>query len=112
KNIREPFQLFDEVATLEGALVLNSRGLHGNGKLHTKGADVESQEYTFNQRDFVAENASFIIESSNAKKPILAANDVKIAYNLDRGLADISPEVEGVAALDFPYAQFKTSIPK
>lgn len=112
KNEKEPFQLFDDVASLEGALVLNSHGLHGSGKLNTKGADVESTLYTFNQRDFVAENASFVMQSLNAKKPILAANDVNINYNLDRGMADISPEVDGMAALDFPYAQFKTSIPK
>jgi hypothetical protein len=112
RNSKEPFQLFTDVATLEGSLVLNSRGLHGSGKLHTKGADVVSEEYVFNQRDFLAQNASFIIQSSNVKKPILAANDVQIAYDLDRGLADISSEVQGVAALEFPYAQFKTSIPK
>ncbi len=112
RNIKDPFRLFGDVAELQGSLVVNSKGLRGSGKLNTNGADVESQEYSFNQRDFVAENASFIIRSSNPKKPILSANDVHISFDLDKGLADISPEIEGVAALDFPYAQVKTSIPR
>ncbi|MDZ7647684.1 MAG: hypothetical protein U5K54_11185 [Cytophagales bacterium] len=33
-------------------------------------------------------------------------------FNLDQNFATISPEVEGEAAIDFPYAQFKTSIPE
>ena len=112
QNKKDHFNLFGEVAALNGSLHLSRKGLNGSGKLNTKGADVESKEYSFRQRDFIAENASFIIQSSNPKKPILSANDVHISYNLDKGLADISPEIEGVAALDFPYAQIKTSIPK
>ena len=111
-NRKDPFQLFEDVATLHGSLVVSSKGLHGSGKLNTKGADVQSHQYVFNQRNFVAENASFIIQSSNPQKPIMAANDVHIAYDLDKGLAEINPETEGVAALEFPFAQFKTSIPK
>ena len=112
QNQKDPFRLFDDVATLQGKLLVSSMGLYGSGKLNTKGADVESEAYTFNQRNFNAENATFTIQSSNAKKPILAALDVQIAYDLDKGIAEIAPEKEGVAALDFPYAQYKTSIPK
>lgn len=113
KNRKDPFRLFDEVASLNGDLVVNSKGLFGSGNLLTKGAEVKSEQYTFNQRNFVAENAAFTIQStSGVKKAILAADDVHIAYDLDKGQAEITPEIEGVAALDFPYAQFKTSIPK
>lgn len=112
KDVKAPFVLFDEETHLQGQLLLSSKGLYGGGKLNTKGADVESERYTFNQRDFEAENALFTIESSNINKPILSAKDVHISYNLDRGQAEISPEVDGVAALEFPYAQYKTSIPK
>ncbi|WP_017731071.1 hypothetical protein [Nafulsella turpanensis] len=112
ENRKEPFQLFGGVASLDGSFLISSKGLNGAGKLNTQGADVESPLYTFNQRDFIAENARFTIEASNSSKPILLANDVRIAYNLDRGMADIEPEVEGVAAIEFPYAQYKTSIPK
>lgn len=112
ENKKEPFQLFGELASLKGSILISSKGLNGAGTLTAQGAEVESPLYTFNQRDFVAENALFTIESSGSTKPILLAKDVRIAYNLDRGVADIEPEVEGVAALEFPYAQYKTSIPK
>ncbi len=111
-NKKKPFELFDGVAQLDGQMLLRKQGLYGGGKLLTKGAEVESKAYTFNQRDFQAQNADFKINSSNAQKPILAAKDVRIAFNLDKGNATVSPEVEGVAALDFPFAQYRTSIPK
>ncbi len=112
KDVKAPFVLFDELTNLQGQLVVSSKGLHGGGKLNTQGADVESAQYVFNQRDFEARNAFFAIESSNKNKPILSAKDVQISYSLDRGQAEISPEVDGVAALEFPYAQYNTSIPK
>ena len=42
----------------------------------------------------------------------MQGNDVKLKFDLEQNYADISPEVEGEAAIDFPFAQFKTSIPK
>lgn len=111
-NAKKPFDLFDGVAQLNGALLLRDKGLYGHGKLMTKGAEVESGAYTLNQRDFQAKNANFKINSSNLQKPILAAKDVRIAYNLDKGTATVNPEVEGVAALEFPFAQYRTSIPQ
>jgi hypothetical protein len=111
-NQKKPFELFDGIAQLEGNLLIRQKGLYGGGKLLSKGAELESKDYTFQQRDFLAENADFKINSNNPKKPILAAKDVQINYDLDRGTATISPEVEGVAALDFPFAEYRTSIPQ
>ncbi|EMR03642.1 hypothetical protein [Cesiribacter andamanensis] len=111
-NKTKPFELFEGVAQLDGNLMLSQKGLYGSGKLQSKGAEVDSRAYAFKQRDFLAENADFKINSNNPKKPILAASDVQINYNLDKGTATISPEVEGVAALDFPFAEYRTSIPQ
>jgi len=35
---------------------------------------------------------------------------VRLKFNLEQNYATISPELEGAAAISFPYAQFKTSI--
>jgi hypothetical protein len=51
------------------------------------------------------------VKSDDPNKHLLAGNDIRLKFNLQENYADISPEVEGVAAIDFPYAQFKTSIP-
>ncbi len=109
---KQSFELFDKVAQLDGNLLIRQTGLFGAGKVLTKGSEMTSENYAFNQRDFLAQNADFKINSSNAQKPILAAKDVHIAYNLDKGTATVSPEVEGVAALEFPFAQYRTSIPQ
>ncbi|NBP71489.1 MAG: hypothetical protein EBU52_22485, partial [Cytophagia bacterium] len=44
--------------------------------------------------------------------PALAGKDVRLRFNLTENVADIGPEVAGDAAIEFPFAQFKTSIPK
>ena len=51
------------------------------------------------------------MKTTNPDKPALAGNDVRLKFNLEQNYADISPETAGEAALEFPYAQFKTSIP-
>ncbi|MBW3545817.1 MAG: hypothetical protein KY428_09525 [Bacteroidetes bacterium] len=109
---KKSFELFDKVVQLNGNLLIRQKGLFGAGKVITQGAEMTSEAYDFNQRDFLAQHADFKINSSNLQKPILAAKDVHIAYNLDKGTATVSPEVEGVAALEFPFAQYRTSIPQ
>jgi hypothetical protein len=51
------------------------------------------------------------VKSEDPNKPLLTGTDVRMRFNLTENYAELSPEVAGVAAIDFPYAQFKTSIP-
>jgi hypothetical protein len=51
------------------------------------------------------------VKSDDPNKNLLSGNDIRLKFNLAENYADISPEIEGVAAIDFPYAQFRTSIP-
>ncbi len=66
----------------------------------------------FTGNDFSARHGRFKVKSEDPNKPLLSGTDVRMKFNLEQNYADISPEVEGVAAIDFPYAQFKTSIPE
>ena len=84
----------------------------GIGKLETRGTELISRRLTFNGKDFGARRARFKVKSDDPTKPLLQGNDVKLKFDLEQNYADISPEVEGEAAIDFPFAQFKTSIPK
>lgn len=111
-NLKDPFSLYSRTASLQGVTVLTSKGLFGRGKVSTRGSEAISRQFTFTQSDFSARNARFMIESSNPKKPALFGTDVKLYFDLVRNIAEISPEVEGVAAIDFPFAQVKTSISK
>ncbi|MBI3219841.1 MAG: hypothetical protein HYZ44_10035 [Bacteroidetes bacterium] len=112
KNLKEPFSLYKNTATLNGIVTVSKGGVAGSGKLSTRGSEVSSREMTFASKDLGARHARFEVKTGNPDKPALAGSDVRLKFDLDKNVATISPEVEGVAAIDFPYAQFKTSIPQ
>lgn len=109
-NKKDPFQLYNQTASLDGEIILTSQGLLGKGKLFTRGSEAISEEMAFRQSEFSAHHADFEIKSSSPEKPALAGKDVFLDFDLQQNNAKISPEEEGVAAIEFPYAQFKTSI--
>lgn len=111
-NTKDLFQFYNNTASLDGQAILTSKGLFGSGHLLTRGSEAQSDMLSFRQNDFGARHAAFQINTDNPKKPALAGKDIRLNFNLIQNEADISPEVEGVAALDFPYAQVRTSITK
>lgn len=112
KNLKEPFSLYKNTATLNGIVTVSKNGVAASGKLSTRGSEVASKEMTFASKDFGARHARFEVKTGNPDKPALAGSDVRLKFDLANNTATISPEIEGVAAIDFPYAQFKTSIPQ
>ncbi len=110
KNSKEPFALYKNTATLNGIVTVSKTGVSGSGKLSTRGSEVASKELSFSTKDFGARHARFEVKTGNPEKPALAGSDVRLKFDLDKNIATISPELEGVAAIEFPYAQFKTSI--
>ncbi len=110
-NNAEPFQLYDGLVTLDGRTTLTHKGVYGGGNLQTLGSEAVSNAYSFKRDGFLAKHAEFKINSSDPEKPALAGNDVAIDFNLIAKTAEIKPEIKGEAALEFPFAQFKTSIP-
>src|SRR5258708_32814804 len=112
KNLKDPFSLYQKTATLNGNISVSKKGVTGSGRISTRGSEVVSRELNFTSKDFGARHSRFEVKTGNPDKPALAGNDVRLKFNLDQNFATISPEVEGVAAIEFPYAQFKTSIPE
>ncbi len=110
KNLRDPFDLYNATAQLNGKMIVSKTGLSGAGKLITRGSELTSSELKFSAKDFSARHARFEVKTTNPDKPALAGDDINLRFNLEKNYADISPEVEGIAAIEFPYAQFKTSI--
>jgi hypothetical protein len=109
-NQNLPFTLYDNTATLNGLFTVSATGGFGKGTLLTRGAEAISDEFSFNETRFGGRHATFIINSDNPEKAALAGDDIKLDFNLVNNYADIGPEIEGVAAINFPYAQFRTSI--
>lgn len=112
KNLNAPFHFYDSTAQMQGVLTVSSKGVAGAGRLETRGTELVSREMTFSGKDFSARHARFKVKSPDPNKNLLAGTDVRLRFNLAENYADISPEIEGTAAIEFPYAQFKTSIPR
>lgn len=109
-NNSDPFQFYNQTASLEGATIVSKNGVFGSGTMETRGSEIKSDRYSFQHNRFSARNSTFEIKTDNPDKPALFGDDVRLRFNLEENYADISPEVEGHAAVEFPYAQFKTSI--
>jgi hypothetical protein len=112
KNLKAPFNFYDSTAQMQGVITISKNGVAGAGKLETRGTEVVSREMNFAGKDFGARHARFKMKSDDPEKNLLAGNDIRLKFNLQENYADISPEIEGTAAIEFPYAQFKTSIPR
>ncbi len=111
KNLHAPFNFYDSTAQLNGEIAISKEGVTGAGRLDTRGTELLSKEILFGNTILTARHAKFRANSNDPKKPLLFGTDIRVSYNVDENYADISPEVEGVAAINFPYAQVKTSIP-
>ena len=112
KNLKAPFNFYDSTAQMRGVLTISKNGVAGAGKLETRGTELVSREMHFAGQDFGARHARFKVKSDDPNKNLLAGDDIRLKFNLAANYADISPEIEGTAAIEFPYAQFKTSIPR
>ncbi len=110
-NLRAPFNFYDSTAQLSGNITISKEGVAGSGVLLTRGTEVVSEEMKFNGKDLGARHAEFKVNTGDPNKPLMAGRDIRLKFDLDDNYADISPEIEGEAAIEFPYAQFKTSIP-
>lgn len=112
KNLKSPFNFYDSTAQMQGILTISKSGVAGAGKLETRGTELISREMHFAGKEFGARHARFKVKSDDPNKNLLAGDDIRLKFNLESNSADISPEIEGTAAIEFPYAQFKTSIPR
>ncbi len=112
RNQKGPFNLYTTTAQLDGSLIVSKAGVTGTGKLITRGSEAISDELGFSAKDFSARHARFQVKTTNPEKPALQGEDIRLKFNLAENFAEISPEIEGIAAIEFPYAQFRTSIPK
>ncbi|MEL7006829.1 MAG: hypothetical protein AAFN93_29510, partial [Bacteroidota bacterium] len=112
KNVEEPILFYNETASLDGAAIISNKGVFGSGTVVSRGSEFESDEIKLEHDNFGARHAQFELKSDNPEKPALSGDDVRLKFDLVDNYADISPEIEGQAAIAFPYAQFKTSITK
>ncbi len=102
--------MYDSTATMIGTANVTKNGMLGKGVLFTRGSVSESYKFHFEQKQFDARNAQFKIESEDPDKPALQGVDVRLAFDLEKGIAKFNPEVVGFASNSFPYVQYKSSL--
>ncbi len=107
----KPFQLFDKRAQLKGEMTLRKGGLFGAGEMNIEGAKLMSDSIAFKSQSFEASHSTLTLAAPNSRKPILSTDNARIDFDVANDIAAISPEIVGSASLEFPFAQFKTSIP-
>lgn len=110
QNIGEPFRLYNGEGTLDGSLIVTNKGVRGSGILLTNNSETYSNEYSLGGSSYKARHARFQIKSDNPDKPALSGDNVRVSFDLPTKKAEINPEIAGDAAIEFPYAQFNTSI--
>jgi len=111
KNEQKPFKLFNDQASLRGNVVVGKEGLSGAGDMQLDASKLSSDSIKFQQLSFQSRHADFTLNADQSSRPILSSSDVYVNYDLAVQEATIEPEIAGRAAIEFPYAQFKTSIP-
>ena len=109
-NLLDSFKLYNNSAALTGTIDLTTEGVNGSGTMTTRGFLSQSDQFTFSETKLMANHSFFELASDNSEKPLLQGDDIRLEFDFDLDIAEISPEIEGMAAIDFPYAQIKTSI--
>jgi hypothetical protein len=104
--------LYKGTATLEGKSIITKDGMRGVGVLFTRGSEARSSNFHFEETRYSGRNTMFQVLTENPTKPALLCNDVKLEFDLKKGEAYFSPEVEGYASNVFPYLQYKSSLDK
>lgn len=106
----EPFQMYDNTATLSGTSLITTSGFYADGTLFTRGSESVSTNFQMKESQIAAEDAYFEVKSSDPEKPSLAAEGVALNFDLNTNMADIKSEQDGRSVLDFPFTQIRTSI--
>ncbi|MBC5994696.1 hypothetical protein [Pontibacter cellulosilyticus] len=110
KTQKEPMKVYKEEFSFKGVAKLSPGGLYGAGVVDNPVANVTSAELHFKQRNLSGNHATMIAKSDVAGRPAIKAQDMAFEYDLVKGIVDFESEVKGAASIEFPKAQYKTSM--
>ncbi|NDK57543.1 hypothetical protein [Pontibacter fetidus] len=107
---KEPMQIYKEKYKFKGVAKLSPGGMYGSGELDNPVANVTSPEFLFKQRSFSGNNSQMIAKSDVQVRPAIKAQGVEFNYDMTKGTVDFGIEKVGAASIEFPRAQYKTSM--
>ena len=111
-TIQDPFDLYNGTASMEGFVVVSDSGINGDGLIKTEETQIVSTDYTFEDQFISGDESFFEVKSDNPMKPAFSSKNVHFEFDLVDRVAEFEPMEEGYASNEFPYAQYRTSIPK
>jgi hypothetical protein len=110
----EPIRIFGGEGDFEGELVIRPNGMIGNGALTLGQVRIESDSIKFNEMDFVAPVANFIIiDKEDPSLYHFLAQDVKVDYDVyyhKTKFASSNNDQQSLAF--FPIHEYRTSLAK
>lgn len=109
-SAKDPMKIYKEEFRFTGTAKLSPGGLYGDGEMDNTDANIVSKKLSIKGRSLSGNNAQMIVKSDVEGKPAMKATDMAISYDLDKRFVEFGSEQKGVASIEFPKAQYKTSM--
>jgi len=107
----EALSVFGGEGLFEGTLSITQRGMTGDGVLLMGGVKVDGDEIIFNEYDFLAEEADFILVDGNEENPAhFVAHKARIQYDVRRHTSTFESNDASAESSEFPLHQYATSL--
>ncbi len=106
---KEPFLMYDKVATLLGNLIITPKGMGGAGTISFDEAELSSKNFSFSNHTFSSNVASFKIKSIDPSKYAFSATNVKAFVDFEKRYADFRSNKSDVN-IEFPYNQYRATL--
>ncbi len=107
KNLDVAMNIFaDGKSQFDGNVVLQESGMTGNGQFISERIQVNSKSYKFKQNGVDADEANFILTSTEKNDPpALEANNLKMSLDLENRLGSFIAN-SGTETIEFPANKF------
>src|SRR5258706_2100231 len=102
---KDPMIMYDAIAKLDGNLLLEPKGLSGNGLISFEKAEMESNLYAFKQNSFRADTADLRLLSDREGEFAFASKNVNSMIDFEKRLGEFRSNGTG-SYVTFPANQY------
>jgi len=106
---KEPFIMYDKVASMVGSLIITPKGMGGAGTIAFDDAEISSKDFLFANHTLSSNIASFKLKSIDPKKYAFNATNVKAFVDFEKRYADFKSNTD-IANVEFPYNQYRSTL--
>ncbi|MFM2376930.1 MAG: hypothetical protein RLZZ165_2027, partial [Bacteroidota bacterium] len=109
----EAITMFEGEGFFQGKLRITKEGLKGSGKIRLGNVVVESTDFTFGEKDFIANDGLFTVYDVNKPdKRLFVASESRVSYDVTRQHSSFATTKVGVATVAFPDQKYRSSLSK